>query len=324
MRAIFVIALALLVASCRPDLPKMAADRLSGTVLIVSLGSESKNKDGPSEDGGGMGTGFFVEDNLIVTNSHVVSGSLSVKILGYRDAKAYDAKVIASDKNADIAILKLNDWDQFKANVKPKILSWSSSRDLKVGDKVWSMGNPYGLSWTVAEGLVSHKLRQAKRDRSFYIQTTTQIYPGNSGGPLLDSKGDVIAINSAIVGKEGYFGMSIASDYAQKVVSDLKEYGKINKAKLGVKLADSDDEHGIKIMAIEQDSSGISAGLLPNDQIKGVKTKHTKGRFVDIFEAEELISEAMLLQPGDDVELLINRDSTLRTFKFTTKPVSEP
>jgi len=300
---------------CRPDMPKLAADRMRGTVIILAQSEQSQ------EDESGLGTGFFIDDNLIVTNAHVVAKKNNLKIIGYRDGKAYDAKVIAADQSADIAILKLDDWDDFKKNAKPVILRWGDSRSVLVGHKVWSIGNPYGLTWTMAEGVVSSKLRQAKQDRSFYIQSTTQIYPGNSGGPLFDLNGDVIAINSAIVGKEGYFGMSIPSDYARKVVSDLNKVGRINKARIGISLSESDDKHGIKVRSIEASSTSIAAGLLPNDIIKAIRTKSTQGKFVDIFEADELISETMLLDPGDMIDLKIERDRYLRTFSFEVKSV---
>ena len=324
MRALIITLMALMLASCKPDLPKLAADNLRGTVEIFNIpaGDSKDAKDDP--EGGGLGTGFFVEDNLIVTNAHVVAGAAKIKVLGYRDGKLYDARLIAADKNADIAIIKLDDWEDFKSNAKPKILSWADSREIRVGETVWSMGNPYGLSWTVAQGLVSHKLRQAKRDGGFYMQTTTQIYPGNSGGPLLNDDGNVIAINSAIVGKEGYFGMSIPSDYARKVVSDLKEYGKINRARMGIRLDDSDDEHGVKVRSIEADSFSLPAGLLPNDKISAIRTAKTKGRFIEVFEANELINETLLLSPGDKVDLKVTRDDVPRIFSFEVKAVSAP
>ena len=327
MRALLVIAVALFLGSCKPDQSRLAADNLSGTVLIINLGSENKEAKSakPEEDGGGLGTGFFVDDNLIVTNAHVVGGAKALKVYGYRDNKAYDAELIAADKKADLAIIKVKDWKGFNAYVKPTILRWKDSRSVEVGDTVWAMGNPYGLVWTVSQGLVSHKLRQAKRDRSYYIQTTTPIYPGNSGGPLLDGQGYVIAVNSAIVGKEGYFGMSIPSNYAQKVVEDLRKDGKVNRALIGIRISDSDDEHKVKVQKIEMSSASITAGLLPNDVIDAVKTSKTNKRWINIYDADDLISETMLLSPGDMLDLRVLRDGDSRTFSFPVKgPTEDP
>lgn len=321
MRIIIISFIALALAACKVDMPKMAAEKLSGTVLIIATGSNDPNDKG---DGGGIGTGFFIEDNLIVTNAHVISGAGEIRVVGYKDTKPYVAKVIASDALADLAIMKLEDWEDFKAHVRPEILEWGDSRKLMVGDSVWSMGNPYGLDFTVAQGLISHKLRLRGKNRSFFIQTTTQIMPGNSGGPLMDMDGEVIAVNSAIVGKEGFFGMAIPSAYAKKVVADLKQQGKVARAKMGLRLDENDDQHGIKVAGIERESTGITSGLLPNDKIFAVKTAKTGGMFIRIIDSEQLISEAMMLNPGDRIELDVIRDGSHRVFAFDALPLNEP
>ena len=321
MRIILISLIALALSACKVDMPKMAAEKLSGTVLIVATGSDKPND---KSEGGGIGTGFFVEDNLIVTNNHVITGASEIRVIGYKDTKPYAAKVIATDELADLAIMKLIDWDDFKTHINPTILEWGDSRKLMVGDSVWSMGNPYGLDFTVAQGLVSHKLRLRGKNRSFFIQTTTQIMPGNSGGPLMDMDGEVVAVNSAIVGREGYFGMAIPSAYARKIVMDLKQQGKVDRAKMGLRLDDADDQHGIKVKGIETASTAIAAGLLPNDKITAVRTAKTNGRFIEIYDSEALISEAMMLNTNDKIELEILRDGHHRVFAFEALAVSEP
>lgn len=318
MRAI-VIALAMLaLVGCKQDQSKLAADGLSGTVLILNMpGDSAPSKDKlQSGHGGGLGTGFLVGENTIVTNNHVIAGGGTIKVVGYRDGKAYKATVLASDEEADLAVVRLDDWDEFESHVHPAILRWGDSRTLRVGDTVWSMGNPYGLTWTVAQGIISHKLRQSKPGGEYYLQTTTQIYPGNSGGPLLDEQGYVVAVNSAIVGKEGYFGMAIPSDYARKVVDDLIEHHRVMRARMGISIAQSDDQHGIKVANISASSPAIKAGLLPNDVIRSISTKATRWRAMPVYDSDELISEVMLLEPGDMVNLTVSRDGVDRTFSF--------
>lgn len=296
--------LPLLLIGCSEDQARLAARNLSGTVVIMNIG----NTGSATPTGGGIGTGFLIGENTIVTNNHVVDGGGKIRVVGYRDGKDYPATVLAADKQADIAVLRLDEWDEFREHVSPTLLSWGESRKLDVGDTVWSMGNPYGLAWTVAQGLVSHKLRNAKNGGVYYIQTTTQIYPGNSGGPLLDQDGRVVAINSAIVGKEGYFGMAIPSDYARKVVEDLIEHGSVRRAIMGITVGTSDDGHDVEVKGIASGSPALAAGLLPGDGIMQVRTRATGGRAIDVYSSDDLISEISLLDPGDEVELLVSRD----------------
>lgn len=321
MRLLAISLLLLALVGCRQDQSVLASRNLSGTVLIINIPNGPAS--GPvstKPEGGGLGTGFVIGENTIVTNNHVIAGGGTLRVYGYRDGKAYKASVIASDKDADLAVIRLEQWDEFRSHVRPTMLRWGDSRDVDVGDTVWSMGNPYGLTWTVAQGLVSHKLRQAKDDGTFYIQTTTQIYPGNSGGPLLDEQGLVVAVNSAIVGKEGYFGMAIPSRYARKVVDDLLALGRVERTRLGISISASDDEHGIKVGSISTKSRSIEAGLLPNDEITAISTRETGWRRVDVYDADGLVSEVALLDPGDTVRLYVLRDGAERVFSFPVVP----
>jgi S1-C subfamily serine protease len=330
-----------LLIGCSQNQSELARHGMSGLVEIFNIPNDNtanttpksnnpqpvsppgdKNND---EDKGGLGSGFIVAENIIVTNYHVIKGNNNqIKVLGFNDMKAYSAHVIAGDADADLAVIKLDEWDDFSKNIKPHILKWGSSRNVNVGDTVWSMGNPYGLSWTVAQGLVSHKLRTANNRGNYYIQTTTAIYPGNSGGPLLNSMGDVIAVNSAIVGREGYFGMAIPSDYAHKVVTNLLDSGMIHNAKMGLRLSESNDHHWIRIVAIEDDCTCINAGLLPNDEIAAVRTPRTQGRWVEVKLPDQLISEVMMLEPNDLVDIDIIRDRSHRVISFPVRERSDP
>lgn len=322
MRIIAAILMLISLAGCQQEQSVLAARNLSGTVLIVNVpvgGTPTADNPSPRPEGGGLGTGFIVDENTIVTNNHVIAGGGTLRVFGYRDGKPYPARVIAADETADLAVIRLDDWDEFRENVDPAILPWGDSRSADVGDTVWSMGNPYGLTWTVAQGLISHKLRKTKEDGTYYMQTTTQIYPGNSGGPLLDEEGRVVAVNSAIFGKEGYFGMAIPSDYARKVVDDLIEHGRVRRAIMGITVGPSEDGHDIEIKGISADSPALAAGLLPGDAIRQVRTRVTNGRAIDIHSTDELISEISLLDPGDNVGLLLRRDGRDLSVSFPVR-----
>ena len=322
MRLMITLFMALMLSACGENQAQLAAARLSGTVLILNIPKGDKAPTAEEGSGGGLGTGFLIEPNLIVTNNHVVAGGNTVKVVGYRDNKAYAAKVVASAPEYDLAIVSVDDWADFQDHVRPQLLAWGSSRDMQVGDTVWSMGNPYGLTWTVAQGIVSHKLRSAGKARKYYIQTTTNIMPGNSGGPLLNSNGEVIGVNSAIVGKEGYFGMAIPSDQARKVVDDLRMHGKVQDARMGIHLDETKDEHHVRAAEIERDCTCIAAGLLPNDAIMAIRTDRTNGQWVRIDTPDDLIAEVMLLRPDDQVSLEFARDGKQRRITFPTLPVT--
>lgn len=302
---------------CSASQSDLVDETLQSTVIVFNTPPETPvNPDVPDEKkGGGLGTGFVIGENLIVTNNHVIEGvGDTITVLGHDDLKIYKAEVIASDKTADIALLKLEDWDEFKKHVKPRILSWGDSRKLRTGETVWSMGNPYGLGWTVAQGIISHKQRALGNGR-YFLQTTTAIYPGNSGGPLLDENGDVIAVNSAIVGREGYFGMGIPAEVAKKVVKDLLEHKKVQYARLGIMLKPMEKSHYVQVAGIDLDSKAIDAGLLPNDIVHRLRTAYT-GHWIDVNTPDDLIYEMQLMSPGDMVELQIERDGKFKELKF--------
>lgn len=308
-------------AACSPKQSDLVSENLNSMVVIFnSPPTLTESPSGtqiqpPSNGGGGMGTGFIIGENLIVTNNHVVQGKGGIiKVMGHNDMKLYDAEIIAADKPSDLAVIRLKDWDDFKKHMNPRILPWGSSRELKVGDTVWSMGNPYGLFFTVAQGIISHKLRPVDNQGNFYLQTTTQIYPGNSGGPLLNNNGEVIAVNSAIVGKEGYFGMAIPSDLAKKLVKDLIEHKQVKRCRVGMSLGPSDDFHNVKVNAINNDSPAIDAGLLPNDIIVAVSTAQTNG-WMEIEISEQLIYEVQLLSCDQKVKLEVIRDGDSRVIE---------
>jgi len=328
--------------SCSDTISTMSNQRLSSVVLVSNLPpntddklpavptpkkeepikpdadkDHNNDKDNDPDHHSSLGTGFIIAPNIIVTNNHVIAGKdRKIKVIGYDDMKPYNATVIATDANADIAVIKIDEWDDFVAVEHPTILSWGSSRALNVGDIVWSIGHPYGLSWTVAQGIISNKLRHDDDSPEYYMQTTTPIYPGNSGGPLFDSRGNVIGINTAIFGREGYFGLIIPSDYAKKVVNDLLDGGKIKVGKIGLLLGPSKDQHHIAVSAVSKNSPAVAAGLLPNDEIIAIRTPASNRQWVDVKLPEELIYETQLTKPGDTVELSVLRDGEHKVFTF--------
>ncbi len=169
---------------------------------VVSVGTDKS-----------AGTGFIVHSSgYVVTNNHVIQGGQYVKILTYND-KIYDAQVIGTDPVADLALLKVNGvFDH---------LSLGNSSNVSVGEKVIAIGNPLGLSFTVTSGIVSALHRVGSNGLATYIQTDVTLNPGNSGGPLIDTKGKVIGINNFKIGSAEGLGFALESNVIKKVVNSL-------------------------------------------------------------------------------------------------------
>ena len=281
---------------------------------------EAKKAPGPDKDpedgedpskpqGPELGTGFIIAPNLIVTNYHVIGGEKRHYVVyGHNDLKKYVGHLIAGDKDADIAIMRIDEWDDFVTAINPPILHWGSSRNLQEGQPVWAIGHPYGLTWTLTDGIVSRTLRRGPGGTtSYFVQTNTSINPGNSGGPLFNTDGAIIGINTEIVGSKGYIGLSIPSDYASKVVEDLQHGGKIKVGIIGINMAASKDQHHVAVGALFTGSNSIAAGLLPNDVILQIRTPKTNG-WETIKTPEALQYETKLLSPGDIVDVYALRD----------------
>lgn len=272
-----------------------------------------------------IGTGFIIAPNLIVTNYHVIEGDKRhYEIIGHNDLKHYVGHVIAGDKASDLAILKIDDWDDFVNTVHPPTLKWGDSRKLQQGQHVWAIGHPYGLTWSITSGIVSNILRHNFEDlgpNTFYMQTDASINPGNSGGPLFNDNSEIIGVNSAIYGTKGFVGLSIPSNYARKIVEDLQNGGKVKPAMIGINMAISPDKHHIAIGQLILGINSIDSGLLPNDKILQIKTLKTNG-WVNINSSEELQFETKLLRPGDSISLYVLRDNNqYLTFNFNMSEI---
>ena len=247
-----------------------------GVVFVQARGTTSDSPFGfPDQGSTATGSGFVVDkDGTIITNAHVVEGSDDVAVRFEEDGDFVDAKVLGRDPSTDIAVLEVDPDD---AKLRPIPLGRSS--DVKVGDSVVAIGNPFGFTRTVTTGIVSALQRQIEAPNGFpirnVIQTDASINPGNSGGPLLDAEGKVIGINSQIAtgGSSGSVGIGFAVpvDTAKSLLPQLKKGGKVERAYLGVEMARvteqiADDlnlpaKSGALITSVVPDGPADDAGL---------------------------------------------------------------
>jgi serine protease Do len=258
------------------------------------------------------GTGFFISsDGYILTNNHMVENSVKTIIFSIQE-KEYTAKIVGTDPLTDLALLKIDDKNLPFAEL-------ADSSQLQVGEWVLAIGNPWGLEHTVTAGIVSSKGRQLGIPGMPYqdfIQTDAAINPGNSGGPLVNMKGEVVGINSIIYSPQGSggnigIGFAIPSSIAKKVVSQLKENGKVIRGYLGVKaqLITSDDKNALKLKSnqgallieVEPDTPAEKAGLKRYDVITEINGQPVKDH-------NDLGFKIADFRPGTTIEIKVIRD----------------
>lgn len=258
-----------------------------------------------------QGTGFFISpDGYVVTNNHIVENAVKVDIVTLQ-GKEYEAKIVGTDPRTDLALLKVKDTGL-------PFLELGDSSSLKVGEWVLAVGNPLGLSHTVTAGIVSAKGRQlgggGVPDYQDFIQTDASINRGNSGGPLIDMKGDVVGINSMIISPSGGnigIGLSIPTSLAKGVIQQLKDKGKVVRGYLGVSIYPVTDDYvkllnlksktGAVVNTVEPGTPAEKAGLKPYDVIIELNGEPIKDNNDVRFKIADI-------EPGTKVELTIIRD----------------
>ena len=279
----------------------------------------------PGPRGTSQGTGFIISgDGYVLTNHHVVDGADTVRIR-LEDRREFTAKVVGSDEQSDVALLKI-------AATGLPTLRIGNSNALKPGQWVVAIGSPFGLDHSVTAGIVSAVGRAnpyAGQRYVPFIQTDVAINRGNSGGPLLDTRGQVVGINSQIFSNSGgYMGVSFAIpiDIAMNSVQQLKATGKVTRGQLGVQIQNLSrdaasalglpDANGALVARVEPGSAAEHAGLQRQDVVRSVN-----GR--PILESSDLPPIIGAMAPGTRVTLEILRDGKPRTLTATLSKLDE-
>jgi len=257
----------------------------------------------------GTGSGVIISpDGYIITNNHVIDHAADLEIT-LNNKQKYKAELIGSDSANDIALLKID------ANLDLPFIPFADSDRIKIGEWVLAVGNPYNLTSTVTAGIVSAKGRDLEGNSSIdsFIQTDAAVNPGNSGGALVNTRGELVGINTAISSRTGSFigySFAVPSNIAKKVVDDLLEYGSVQEAVLGIRVDNSEetDVEGVKISALTGEGGAEKAGLKPGDII--VKIDEVK-----ISKFSELRGQLTAKRPGEFVNITVDRDGDLLTKK---------
>ncbi len=273
----------------------------------------------------GFGSGVILsDDGYIVTNNHVIEDAQNIKVI-LDDKREFEARLVGTDPSTDIALLKIEEEGL-------PYLTYGESDDLKLGEWVLAVGNPFNLTSTVTAGIVSARARNLginENDMSVesFIQTDAAVNPGNSGGALVNQQGQLVGINTAIASQTGsYSGYSFAVpvSIAKKVVADLKEFGEVQRALLGVNIADVnaelaedlnlDEVEGVYVDGVTENGAAREAGIRGKDviiSVEGDKVRSTA-------ELQEKISQ---YRPGDDVDVVVLRDGDRKQFTVTLRNI---
>ncbi|NVK13572.1 MAG: Do family serine endopeptidase [Rhodobacteraceae bacterium] len=334
-------------AMARPESLAPLADKVSPAVVNITTSTVVEGRTGPQgivpegspfedffrefqdRNGNGnrprrssaLGSGFVIsEDGYIVTNNHVIDGADEIEIEFFpgegQPKKLLPAKVIGTDPNTDIALLKV------EAPAALKYVKFGDSDTARVGDWVVAMGNPLGQGFSVSAGIVSARNRELSGSYDDYIQTDAAINRGNSGGPLFNMDGDVVGVNTAILSPNGGsigIGFSMASNVVVKVVDQLKEFGETRRGWLGVKIQDVDSDLA-EAMGLEKARGALvtdvpegpakEGGVLAGDVIvsfDGADVKDTRGLVRQVGNAEV----------GKTVRVVVYREGKTETLRIT-------
>lgn len=264
----------------------------------------------------GTGSGVIINaDGYIITNNHVIKNAHELSVT-LNNNRTYEAELIGTDPKTDIALLKID------ADEDLPFVTFGDSDQAKIGEWVLAVGNPFNLTSTVTAGIISAKSRDLTGGQSF-IQTDAAVNPGNSGGALVNTNGELVGINTAISSQTGsYIGYSFAvpSNIARKVVEDIMEYGNVQNGILGIKggtlnskfseKLGINDTEGIYIDSVVEDSGADIAGLKKGDIIKEIDN-------IKISKFSDLTGHIGTKRPEDIVNLTIYRNGILETVPVT-------
>lgn len=274
-------------------------------ILEYFFGIPSEPSEPQYQEGSGSGV-IISSDGYIVTNNHVIDNASAVEVI-LNDKRSFDAKVIGTDPTTDLALLKID------ANNLP-IIPFGNSETLKIGEWVLAVGNPLNLTSTVTAGIVSAKARNINLSNNemrieSFIQTDAAVNPGNSGGALVNTKGELVGINTAIASTTGaYTGYSFAipTSIVSKVVNDLKTYSVVQRAVLGIQVAEITDKlqkekhletlQGVYVVSVNENGAAKDAKLKEGDIISAINN-------VSISSVAQLQEQISKCRPGDVIKV---------------------
>jgi len=284
------------------------------------FGDNPLTQQGPLQ---GAGSGVIISpDGYIVTNNHVVQDASKIEIV-LNDKRSYEGTVVGTDPSTDLAVIKIKE-----SNLP--FLNYGNSDEVQIGEWVLAVGNPFNLTSTVTAGIVSAKARNINilgtpdgSSIESFIQTDAAVNRGNSGGALVNTRGELIGINAAIASGNGFYAgysFAIPVNIVKKVVSDLIDYREVQRAFLGVSIREIDskfaDEQGIKelrgvyVSEVNDGSAAKDAGILKADVITSINN-------ITVNSTSELLEQVSRYRPGEKIVVGISRKGVDKTVNVT-------
>jgi len=284
------------------------------------FGDSPYGQQGPLQ---GAGSGVIISpDGYIVTNNHVVQDATKIEIV-LNDKRSYEGTVVGTDPSTDLAVVKIKETNL-------PFLTYGNSDDLQIGEWVLAVGNPFNLTSTVTAGIVSAKARNINilgtpdgTSIESFIQTDAAVNRGNSGGALVNTRGELVGINAAIASGNGFYAgysFAIPVNIVKKVVGDLIDYREVQRAFLGVSIRDIDsklaEEQGMKelrgvyVAEVNDGSAAKEAGMKKGDVITSVNK-------ITVNSTSELLEQISRYHPGEKVVVVATRDGADKTFNVT-------
>lgn len=266
----------------------------------------------------GTGSGVIINaDGYIITNNHVINNAQELSVT-LNNNKTYKAELVGTDPKTDIALLKI------EADKDLPFVTFADSDNVKIGEWVLAVGNPFNLTSTVTAGIISAKSRDLSgTSKQSFLQTDAAVNPGNSGGALVNTNGELVGINTAISSQTGsYIGYSFAvpSNIARKVIEDIMEYGNVQNGILGIqggalnsamaKEIGVSDTEGVYVDSVVEDSGAEKAGLQKGDIIKEIDN-------IKISKFSDLTGHLSSKRPDDVVNLKLSRDGKIKNIPVT-------
>lgn len=297
-----------------------AAEISRKAVVFIKSNGQSNAETNAMAVNSGSGV-ILSSDGYIITNHHVVNGASKIDVTLY-DNRVVSAKVVGNDPSTDISLLKIDFTDL-------DFLVFGNSDSLLIGEWVMAVGNPFRLQSTVTAGIVSAKARNINllenQGIESFIQTDAAVNPGNSGGALINTRGDLMGICTAIQSNSGKyegFSFAIPANLAKKVVADIREFGVVQRGWLGIEIENMDNHlakslklnevTGVYVASVFKDGGAYDAGLKNDDVIRRVNNVKTNN-------TAEFMEQLAQFRPGDQVSLLFYREGKLLNINATLR-----
>ena len=286
------------------------------------FGDNQFNNQGPLQ---GAGSGVIISpDGYIVTNNHVVQDASKIEIV-LNDKRSYEGTIVGTDPSTDLAVIKIKEGNL-------PFLTYGNSDEVQIGEWVLAVGNPFNLTSTVTAGIVSAKARNINilgtpdgTSIESFIQTDAAVNRGNSGGALVNTRGELVGINAAIASGNGFYAgysFAIPVNIVKKVARDLIDYSEVQRAFLGVSIREIDSKFaedqginelkGVYISEVNDGSAAKDAGILRGDVITAINN-------MAVNSTSELLEQVSLYRPGEKITVVVHRNGAEKSFNVTLR-----